>query len=271
MVPVEDDGETVLMLRQFRAATGGDLLEIPAGKRDVDGELPEETAVREMEEELARKPGRLVKLCEFFNSPGFCDEYTHLFLALDLAELAAPVAVNAEEREMTVERVAATRRRSTHRDTRDHRRQEHRGAPACTPLSRGGVRRAPVTASNGSKPDRLSQLLAEHEMWLTVERGLSANTLGAYRRDLRRYATFVRRRKVADPAGVGESMVLEYVEQLKAATDDEGRHATRRRPSPARWSRCARFIVSASTKGSSRSIRARRSVPHACRRASQRR
>ncbi|HEX2738244.1 MAG TPA: NUDIX hydrolase [Acidimicrobiia bacterium] len=106
MVPVEDDGETVLMLRQFRAATGGDLLEIPAGKRDVDGEPPEETAVRELEEEIARKPGRLVKLCEFFNSPGFCDEYTHLFLALDLAELATPVAVNAEEREMTIERVA---------------------------------------------------------------------------------------------------------------------------------------------------------------------
>ena len=106
IVPVEDDAETVLMLRQFRAATGGDLLEIPAGKRDVDGEPPEATAVRELEEEIARKPGRLVKLCEFFNSPGFCDEYTHLFLALDLAELAAPIAVNAEEREMTIERIA---------------------------------------------------------------------------------------------------------------------------------------------------------------------
>ena len=35
------------------------------------------------------RPGRLVKLAEFYNSPGFCDEYTHLFLALDLEDLGA--------------------------------------------------------------------------------------------------------------------------------------------------------------------------------------
>ena len=58
-----------------------------------------------MHEEIGRRPGRLVKLCEFFNSPGFCDEYTHLYVALDIEELDAPAAVNAEERALTVERV----------------------------------------------------------------------------------------------------------------------------------------------------------------------
>jgi ADP-ribose pyrophosphatase len=104
-VPVERGGEDVLLVRQYRVAAGGDLLEVVAGKRDVTGEQPEETARREMLEEIGRRPGRLVKLAEFFNSPGFCDEYTHLFAALDVEELDAPAAVNPEERAMTVERV----------------------------------------------------------------------------------------------------------------------------------------------------------------------
>jgi 8-oxo-dGTP pyrophosphatase MutT (NUDIX family) len=104
VVPVDDD-ETVLMVRQYRAPAGRELLEVVAGKRDVEGEDPETTAQREMQEEIGRRPGRLVKLCEFFNSPGFCDEYTHLFAALDLEELGAPSAVNPEERAMTLERV----------------------------------------------------------------------------------------------------------------------------------------------------------------------
>jgi ADP-ribose pyrophosphatase len=103
IVPV--DGDDILMVRQFRAAVGGDLLEIPAGKRDVEGEAPETTARRELEEEIGRRPGRLEKLAEFYNTPGFCDEYTHLFLALDLEDLGANRAVGPEELAMTMERV----------------------------------------------------------------------------------------------------------------------------------------------------------------------
>ena len=105
VVPVEPDRAHALLVRQYRAAADRDLLEVVAGKRDVEGEEPETTASREMHEEIGRRPGRLVKLCEFFNSPGFCDEYTHLYVALDCEELDAPAAVNAEERALTVERV----------------------------------------------------------------------------------------------------------------------------------------------------------------------
>ncbi len=107
VVPVEDD--EVLLVRQYRAAVGDTILEIPAGKRDVDGEPPEETARRELEEEIGRRPGRLVKLAEFFNTPGFCDEHTHLFLALDLEDLGGNDAVGPEERAMTMERVPLDR------------------------------------------------------------------------------------------------------------------------------------------------------------------
>lgn len=106
VVPVEDDGRHVLLVRQFRAAVNGDLLEVVAGKRDVAYESPEGTARRELEEEVGRRAGRLVKLCEFYNSPGFSDEYTYLYCALDLQDIEATQPATAEEREMTVERVA---------------------------------------------------------------------------------------------------------------------------------------------------------------------
>jgi integrase/recombinase XerD len=71
--------------------------------------------------------------------------------------------------------------------------------------------------------DQLGALLAEHEMWLTVERGLAANSLAAYRRDLRRYEQFLRARGIDDPRSVGESTVSEYVDylgRLKLADSD---------------------------------------------------
>src|SRR5512146_2406914 len=56
IVPVDDDGN-VLFVRQYRHATGGDLLELPAGTRD--GEEPyEECAAREIREETAMEASR---------------------------------------------------------------------------------------------------------------------------------------------------------------------------------------------------------------------
>jgi 8-oxo-dGTP pyrophosphatase MutT (NUDIX family) len=83
VVPVSDAG-TVLLVRQYRAALDRDLLELPAGKRDVEGEPPEVTANRELGEEIGRHAGRLDLLANFWNSPGFSDEYTYLYLAQDL-------------------------------------------------------------------------------------------------------------------------------------------------------------------------------------------
>ena len=103
VVPLTDDGD-VVMVRQYRVATGTTLLEVPAGKRDVEGEPPEATAARELEEEIGYRAGALHQLCEFYNSPGFTDEYTHLFLATAL-EPTARAAVSAEEAAMTIERV----------------------------------------------------------------------------------------------------------------------------------------------------------------------
>ena len=106
VVPVDEDGN-VVMVRQYRAALNDTLLEVPAGKRDVDGEAPDATARRELEEEIGCVAGELHRLCEFYNSPGFCDEYTYLFLATDL-RVTARAAVSAEEAAMEIVRVPLT-------------------------------------------------------------------------------------------------------------------------------------------------------------------
>jgi ADP-ribose diphosphatase len=105
VVPVDADREHAWCVRQYRVAAQRHLLEIPAGKREP-GEEPHVTAARELDEELGMSAGRLVKLCEFYNSPGFCDEYTYLYAALDLRATDVRHALRAEEREMTIERVA---------------------------------------------------------------------------------------------------------------------------------------------------------------------
>ncbi len=105
VVPVFEDKGTVLLVRQYRAAVDRVLLEIPAGKRDVHGEDPEVTAARELEEEVGMRAGRLEKLAEFFNSPGFCDEHSFVYMATGL-EHAEISAHGVEEEHMTVEEVS---------------------------------------------------------------------------------------------------------------------------------------------------------------------
>ena len=103
VVPLHDDG-TVTLVRQYRAPIDADLLEIPAGKRDVHGEDAAVTASRELAEEVGLVPGSLELLAEFYNSPGFSDEHSFVFLARDLTECAME-RDGVEEDAMVIEHV----------------------------------------------------------------------------------------------------------------------------------------------------------------------
>lgn len=103
VVPLLDDGQVVLV-RQYRAACDRELLEIPAGKRDVAGEAPEDTARRELIEEVGRRAGEIDELARFYNSAGFSDEFSYVYLARGL-EVVDRDLQGVEERFMAVETV----------------------------------------------------------------------------------------------------------------------------------------------------------------------
>src|SRR5687767_370365 len=78
IIPVFED-ETVALVRQHRYAAGEFLLEVPAGTLDA-GEDPAIGAARELEEEIGVTAQNIVKLSEFYVSPGFLTEKMHLYM-----------------------------------------------------------------------------------------------------------------------------------------------------------------------------------------------
>jgi len=58
--------------------------------------------------------------------------------------------------------------------------------------------------------------------YLAVERGLAANTLAAYRRDLRRYAAWLDEHGIGDPAAASEDDLVAFLGALRAATTPDG-------------------------------------------------
>jgi len=92
---VAHDGEHVWLVRQPREAPGvPDLLEVPAGKLDEEGEDPLQTAQRELAEEIGKAAAHWEPLHEFFSSPGFTDEKVFLFLATGLSDRSAETEEN---------------------------------------------------------------------------------------------------------------------------------------------------------------------------------
>ncbi len=82
LIPIGENG-SIWFVRQYRHATGGHLLELPAGTLEP-GEDPASTAARESREEIGMAPGQLDHLGGFYLAPGYSNEYMHVFLATDL-------------------------------------------------------------------------------------------------------------------------------------------------------------------------------------------
>ena len=102
VVALEPDGRVVL-IRHYRHAVGERVLEIPAGKLDVDGEAPADAAKRELTEEVGLQADSLTQLTHFHNSAGWSEEATTVYLAVDVRPGEAPEGFVAEHEEADIE------------------------------------------------------------------------------------------------------------------------------------------------------------------------
>ncbi len=78
-----DEKNNLLLVRQYRHAVGGNLLELPAGTRNGD-EPFEACAAREIREETGMEAGKLQRIGEFYLAPGYSTELMGVFLATQL-------------------------------------------------------------------------------------------------------------------------------------------------------------------------------------------
>lgn len=83
VIPVLDDGR-ILMVRQFRNAVDRVTLELPAGKKDLRGELGIKCASRELEEETGYASDNLEWLVNICSWVAFSNEIIEVFVAKDL-------------------------------------------------------------------------------------------------------------------------------------------------------------------------------------------
>ncbi len=87
--PLFHKDTVIILCQQHRVGPMADVIEIPAGTRDVEGEQPYFTAVREMDEEIGFKPSYIADLETMLPSPGYCSEFIQLYLAWGLMPTAA--------------------------------------------------------------------------------------------------------------------------------------------------------------------------------------
>ena len=107
VVVVAHDGQHVYLVKQPREAVGEhELLELPAGKLDEEGEEPLDTAKRELAEEIGKAANEWRSITTFYTSPGLLDEAMHLFLATDLRDESAETDENER---IEIERVPLDR------------------------------------------------------------------------------------------------------------------------------------------------------------------
>lgn len=109
VVPVTPGGD-VLLVRQFRPPVRESLLEVPAGLLDVDGEDALTCVVRELFEETGYRHREIGFMGGVFLSPGFADEYMHLFWATTEAAPEAAPEERIELVRMPLDRAVAAAR-----------------------------------------------------------------------------------------------------------------------------------------------------------------
>jgi ADP-ribose pyrophosphatase len=103
-IVAQPEPDSIVLVRQYRPATGRTLLEVPAGKLET-GEDAAVCARRELAEETGYRCAGVTKAWSFYPAPGFCSEFLHLFIASGLTA-GTPHPEQDEDISVEVKRVA---------------------------------------------------------------------------------------------------------------------------------------------------------------------
>src|SRR5690625_3220019 len=95
IIAITDD-DKIIFVHQYRKTLEKSILEIPAGRLE-EGEKPERTAVRELEEETGYTTDKLTYVTSFYTSPGFANEIIHIYMTTSLKKLTEVVSGDEDE------------------------------------------------------------------------------------------------------------------------------------------------------------------------------
>ncbi|GAB3052440.1 NUDIX hydrolase [Virgibacillus ainsalahensis] len=95
VIPITKDNK-IVFVEQYRKPLEKPLIEIPAGKLE-EGEEPEVTAIRELEEETGYTAKHLSFVTSFYSSPGFANELMYIYITDELEVLDTPVTGDDDE------------------------------------------------------------------------------------------------------------------------------------------------------------------------------
>lgn len=85
----------VILIKQFRISVEKYIVEIPAGRLEP-GEKPEESARRELMEEVGYEANTLHLISEYYSGVGFSTERMYIFLATDIKKKHATPEIDED-------------------------------------------------------------------------------------------------------------------------------------------------------------------------------
>jgi ADP-ribose pyrophosphatase len=86
----KDDDKNIWLVRQYRHAVGGMILELPAGTLETNEE-PIDCANREIQEEIGMRAKSMIDLGKIYNAPGYSTEIMQIFFAENLSASVLPM------------------------------------------------------------------------------------------------------------------------------------------------------------------------------------
>ncbi len=104
VVAWDEEADTIATLRQYRHPVRMELVEIPAGLLDLEGEDWVDAARRELAEEAELAAGTWDVLVDMITTPGACEESLRIYLARDLTPTVRPegFVLEGEEAHMSL-------------------------------------------------------------------------------------------------------------------------------------------------------------------------